>query len=63
MKLILVALCGFLFGLTWDVSCHLPYYEARGIVSVEQRLLGVKFVYTWSNFSQYPPEWDIYKVK
>lgn len=63
-KLLLGILIGFLFGLTWDVSWSSPYYEIRGVVSIEQKLLGVRFWYSWSGPGfNYPPNWDIHRVK
>jgi len=47
MKIFLV-LVGFLFGLTWNVQYRAPYYEGRGCFSVEQKLIGVRYIYTWS---------------
>ena len=63
-KLLFVGILCFLFGLTWDISYRNPYYEARGALRIEQKLLGVVYVYTWAApgfCEKYPSEWYIGK--
>ena len=59
-----VCLAFFVFGLTWKVEWVEPYYEARGCISVEQRLLDVEFVYNYGapGFrDKYPAFWNIHR--
>ncbi len=60
--IILSIILAFLFGLTWQIDMRSPYYEARGVFRIRQRLLGVEYIYTWADKGfdeKYPPDWNI----
>jgi len=65
MKSILIGLACFLFGLTWDITYRLPYYEIRGCLIIQQELLGIEFVYSWADEGfrdMHPDEWDLRRM-
>lgn len=64
MTRLLCLILGFLIGLTFHVSYRAPYYEMRGAIVIEQRVLGLGFAYTWcAPGFHYPPEWGWYDTR
>ncbi len=62
----IIGIVAFIIGLTFYVDYSSPYYEMRGAFVIEQRVLGVGFVYTWSGpgfRDNYPSDWNIYRTK